>query len=341
MQTGKKWRNGLTLFNSITVYFLLFLNVVALYFVLSQNLMAGVQVPFYVIALPFVFIKYLPVNYEYYWIIFLVIAVLIAFILSSFDFYKYVRKKDERFGKFTELLVLTISFTYLTYFISMAVTSQQNPFGNPIGNTPTNYVLLSLLHAPVYEEIVYRVFLLGIPAFIVNFIYYREKIPWYRAFIGGKFQMNMGTIAFLLLSAFFFGSAHLVSWDISKFPSAFLAGIVLGFIFLRYGLYMSITMHFIIDFMGSYSYINGPLWIYLTIISALILLIWFVTGLPYYWIYLRTVFRPAKKQENNANKNLVLGYEIKCPYCGFDRFEVIDGKNLKCLRCGGIFQIKK
>jgi len=351
MQIRRSLRDKYTFILSITVYLILFLNIIALYVVLSQNLLVGVQVPFYVIALPFAFIEFLPFKYEYYWVSFLVIVILISFALSSLDFYRYAKNEDGRFGKLTELIILTISVTYLTYYISLFVTSQQNPFGNPIGNTPPNYVILSFLHAPVYEELVYRVILLGIPAFIINYFYYGKKIPFYRAFTGGKFEMNKGTVTFLFISAFFFGSAHLISWEPAKFPSAFFAGLVLGYLFLRYGVYMSITMHFIIDFSGTYSYINGPTWYIITIISGIILLIWFVAGLPYYYIYLRSLIKHSQKEnpkevkmmdvQTIRQKNYVLGYEIKCPYCGFDKFEVIEGNKLRCLRCGGIFQIKK
>jgi len=341
MQKKRSLRDRYTFILSITVYLILFLNIIALFGVLSQNLLAVAQIHFYVVVFPFAFVEFLPVNYEYYWVSFLVIVILISFALSSRDFYKYAKNEDERFGKLSELQILSISILILIYIIALIVTSQQNPFGNPFGNEPPKIIILSLLHAPVYEELVYRVLLLGIPAFIINYFYYGKKIPFYRAFTGGKFEMNKGTVTFLFISAYLFGSGHLISWEPAKFPDAFFAGLFLGYLFLRYGVYMSITMHFITDFFGISNYINGPTWYIITIISYIILLIWIIAGFPYFYIYLRSLINASKKEKGGNEKNIVLGYEVICPYCGFDKFEVIEGNKLRCLRCGGIFQVKK
>ncbi len=345
MQYSGRWRRKFTFILSITAYFLIFLNVIAIFFVLSRNLIIDVHVPFYVIIIPIGFLYFLPIKYEFIWVTILVVVILTAFFLMSFNFVKFVRGKDKKFGIFTELLIIYISFTFLTAFISGYITGSPYPFGNPTSNLPLNYLLLELLNAPVWEEIVYRIFLLGIPAYL---IFQKGNIPWYRAFIGGKFKLNKGTIVILFISSFFFGTAHLSSWEPAKLPSVILAGLILGFLFLRYGVYMSISMHFIIDFMV-YSYLNTPFWNIMAILSTLILIIWFFAGFPYYWIYIKSIFvrKENPKEEKMMDvqtirqKNYVLGYEIRCPYCGFDKFEVIEGNKLKCLRCGGIFQIKK
>ncbi len=359
-------RKTLTFILSLSVLLFFILNYIAMIILAYTGTMAGSSVPFYVIAIPIVFVSFLSPEYESYWIIFLVVIITIVLFFIVRDFLNWswdlnkreISKEGKKFSTFTELIVVLISFTYLTYFISMAITNSSTPFGNPTSNVPTNYLLLTLLHAPVWEEIVYRALILGVPLYLISF---RGKIPWYRAFIGGKFEINRTSIIILIISAFFFGSAHLVSWEPAKFPSAFFAGIILGYLFLRYGIYMSIAGHFIIDFMGSYSYIDTPFWGAMAIISSLVLLVWFAAGFPYYWYYLRDMFSIGKKrsdyyaqpffnnpqyqnyyQQNYQNysqnqQNYVLGYKIICPNCGFDQHRVLPDGRLQCLRCGTIF----
>lgn len=349
-------RRTLTLILSISVLLIFILNFIAMIILSYTGTMSGSFVPFYVIAVPLVFVTSLPPQYEIYWIIFLatIITIVVFFIIRDFLSWileinrKEISKDGERFAKFTELVVVLISFTYLTYFISMALMNSSTPFGNPTGNLPVNYMLLTLLHAPVWEEIVYRAFILGLPLYIIAF---RGKIPWYRAFTGGKFEINRTSIIILIISAFFFGSAHLVSWEPAKFPSAFFAGIILGYLFLRYGIYMSIAGHFIIDFTGSYSYINTPFWSAMVIVSSLVLMIWFAAGFPYYWYYLKDLLKiqgkkayaqPYTYQQPYQNyyqtqQNYVLGYKVICPNCGFDQHRVLPDGRYQCLRCGTVF----
>jgi hypothetical protein len=46
-----------------------------------------------------------------------------------------------------------------------------------------------------------------------------------------------------------FGAAHVPLWDVWKFPSTFVTGLFLGFLFLRYGLAAAIVFHFLNDYL--------------------------------------------------------------------------------------------
>ena len=336
-------RNGVTLIISLTVILIWVLTYGAFIYTLLGGYALGVKVPLYVVIFP-LFAGYVPFpSKEVYWLLFTFIVITISGIFILRDFFGYVKKPDHRenFGRFSELFAVVISFTLLSYFISLIFTQQSNPFGNPVSSEPTNVILLSLMHAPVWEEIVYRTLLLGLPLYLISF---RNKLPWYRAFVGGGFSVkNRSSIIMLLLSSFFFGSAHLYSWEPAKFPSVFIAGIILGYVFLRYGIYASITMHFLVDFSGSYSFLNGQLWIIASTILGLFMILWFVVGIPYYFIYLGEIFSGKKvdRSKEKEMENLVLGYRIQCPYCGFDQFRYLEDGSLQCLRCGSKFRLEK
>ena len=336
-------RNKLTLLLSITVIIIWIMTYIAMIYTILGGYELNVKVPLYFVIFPLAAARYFPYN-EIIWVLFLFIVISLSGIFILRDFSKYIHKVNykENFGRFTELFVVLISFTLFSYFVSMLFTQQSNPFGNPTSGVPTNVLLLSLMHAPVWEEIVYRALILGVPLYI---LFYRGKLPWYRAIVGGKFTMNKPTIALLILSAFFFGSAHLVSWEPAKFPSVFIAGLILGYVFLRYGIYASITMHFLVDFSGSYSLLSGPFWYIAAIFLGYLTFLWFIVGIPYYFTYLGEIFlrKRTKKEENieKVQENLVLGYKIICPYCGFDQHTYLGENKFKCLRCGSIFYFEK
>lgn len=342
MKSLKNARIKIALLLSVSVIIIWILTYIALIVTLLGGEALGVKVPLYLVIFP-LFAGYVPFPFkESYWLIFIFSVITISGILIFRDFFKFLSNpgKEERFGRYSELFAVLISFTLFSYFVSIIFTQQSNPFGNPTSNEPANVVLLSLMHAPVWEEIVYRSLILGVPLYLISF---RGKLPWYRAFVGGKFTINKSSVTLLIISAFFFGSAHLFAWEPAKFPSVFIAGIILGYVFLRYGIYASITMHFLVDFSGSYSLLNGQFWFLASILLTIFMLFWFVLGIPYYFVYLHEIFfkkRNVERIEEDMD-NLVLGYKIICPYCGFDQHRYLGENKFQCLRCGSVFYYKK
>lgn len=112
-------------------------------------------------------------------------------------------------------------------------------------------ILVSLAHASVWEELITRVLLLGLPLLLIHFAG-RGKLeqPWPRYVLGGGFTLEGAAIPLLLFQAAVFGSAHLWGWDAWKVPSATVFGIALGYLFLRYGLAACIALHFLVDYLS-------------------------------------------------------------------------------------------
>jgi len=65
---------------------------------------------------------------------------------------------------------------------------------------------------------------------------------------------------FLLFSALMFGLAHISLWDWYKVLPTFFSGLALGYLFLRYGIYASIMMHFFIDYLTIPYYASNKAW---------------------------------------------------------------------------------
>ena len=115
-------------------------------------------------------------------------------------------------------------------------------------STMTPRLIMSLLHASVYEELLCRLGMLGLPCLIVALMLKRKDSPWWRYLLGGaKFEWWM--VVFVLFSAVMFGAAHLTNWGTWKFIPTFVFGLVTGYLFLKYGLHACIGAHFLNDFL--------------------------------------------------------------------------------------------
>lgn len=108
----------------------------------------------------------------------------------------------------------------------------------------------TLMFASVYEEILCRLLLLGLPCLIIALLLGRKDCPRWKYLFGGmKYERWM--IVFIVFSAAMFGMAHLDNWGSWKFVPTFLFGLVEGYLFVKYGLHATIAMHFINDYLDS------------------------------------------------------------------------------------------
>jgi membrane protease YdiL (CAAX protease family) len=150
---------------------------------------------------------------------------------------------------------------------------------NPINLTPENtwVFLYDLANAGFYEEIVFRVLLLGLPMAIGSVIVRIMEVnrgtsgagpggagryiagAW-RYLIGGVLRRDspkealVAAWAFLLASSAIFGLAHMSSWGPWKIVPAMVAGLGFGYLFLRHGVGAAILAHFVNDYALSLAY---------------------------------------------------------------------------------------
>ena len=128
-------------------------------------------------------------------------------------------------------------------------------------------VLLSLALAPLVEEVGFRLFLIGVPLFVVLMItmpqtgralraLWRPSSAWEGVDEGTPeafaIRPTKVLVYFLVaLSAIVFGLAHWLSgagWDIGKVSEAALDGVALAYLYVRYGLHASVIFHWALDF---------------------------------------------------------------------------------------------
>lgn len=110
-----------------------------------------------------------------------------------------------------------------------------------------------VVDASVWEELITRMAYIGLPMVIASLILTKSKNSW--KYLFGGFGMSKLALVLIIFSGIIFGVAH-NGWGIEKiFPSA-LVGFVLGYLFVRFGLYASILFHFVNNAMSTISWIG-------------------------------------------------------------------------------------
>ena len=115
--------------------------------------------------------------------------------------------------------------------------------------------------APIIEEIGFRVLLIGVPLYAI----YSHKASakhffkslWHPQANLHVFEKNKAVLLIILV-AVFFGLAHIISgeaWSGGKFAQAAASGIIIGWVYFRYGLAPALLIHWATNYF-IFSYVN-------------------------------------------------------------------------------------
>lgn len=192
-----------------------------------------------------------------FWIFYLVIFV-IAMLGPKHDFFKTMSpiissgKYDARFNY---MIGITKWFSILI-FISALINYVQEGFGIEIVPPLEDNDLIQFFYvsiAPLIEEFGFRLILVGMPLFA---LYSQKSSAKY--FLKCLWNPNHLDIldtkkAFLLIIfvGTMFGFAHIAfgdSWSEGKFAQATASGIILGWVYLRYGFVASLLIHWAMNY---------------------------------------------------------------------------------------------
>ena len=135
--------------------------------------------------------------------------------------------------------------------ISAIINFIQESFGivtiPPLGgNSLIQFFYVSL--APLLEEFVFRIILIGIPLFVLYSG--RASIRYFVKCLWNPSSLNIldskKAILLIIFVGISFGFAHIAfsdSWSEGKFAQATAGGIILGWVYLRYGIVVSLLIH--------------------------------------------------------------------------------------------------
>lgn len=168
-------------------------------------------------------------------------------------------------------MINIIKWFSILVLISAVITIIQESFGivtepPDTGNDLILFLQISL--APITEEIGFRLILIGIPLFLIyshkSSIKFFFKSLW-NPYSNLHIYEKRKAIALIIGVGLFFGIAHVISgepWTDGKILQASIGGIILGWVYFRYGLAAAIILHwatnyFIYSYLFLISEING------------------------------------------------------------------------------------
>lgn len=181
------------------------------------------------------------------------------------------------------LLFATLFFSLLVALLFRTSTSELS------GEGTLQESLFQYANASVWEELMVRVLLIGLPLLFVDLLRRNHKYKWHSYLLGGGFKIGTAEAVLVFVSASIFGYAHYAGgWGAWKIIPASAAGLAFGYLFLRFGLAASILLHFATNYLGMPIEVfnnNG-----LTIITGLGILIWLGFGVIFFAYYVTRVF---------------------------------------------------
>ncbi|MBD3193340.1 MAG: CPBP family intramembrane metalloprotease [Candidatus Heimdallarchaeota archaeon] len=190
-------------------------------------------------------------------------------------FYKI---KNNDLVQIQELLALSLiaSIYFMIRLFSFSIEGYEGLFLHDVDDALT---IIDLAWASIFEEISFRIILIGFPMiFVILIRYFQESkstaqekrvYKWWdipRAIRGKYKQIGIPELVLVGISSILFGFAHWSfwtgGWPFWKIFEAGLSGIFFGYAFIKYGIEGSIFIHFGTNVMiGLLSYTTGVEWI--------------------------------------------------------------------------------
>lgn len=161
-------------------------------------------------------------------------------------------------------LVSMISWFSILVLASEIIDRVQSGFGITIESPKIQNDLLQFFYltsSPLTEEIGFRILLIGIPLFLIysqkaSLVLFFKTLWRPSAYL--KITDHRKTIVIIIVVGIFFGVSHIISgnpWSSGKFAQASISGIIIGWVYARYGFAPAVLIHWSTNyFVFSYMY---------------------------------------------------------------------------------------
>lgn len=145
-------------------------------------------------------------------------------------------------------LMFAVLFINLVIVLGMIATGDEPVV--PTDSLADWELLFLLANASVWEELIVRVLLLGLPLVVVDIARGLGARKPHKYLFGGGIEMRWGEAGLVIISSLIFGFAHFEAWGLWKVFPASVAGLAFGYIFLKHGLPAAILLHFAFDYLS-------------------------------------------------------------------------------------------
>ena len=220
----------------------------------------------------------LPIEYEIgdvfviFWAIFIILFIM-TFLGPKKNFIKTIVDilSNEKNSLTDNYMLNIIKWFSILVLISAVITIVQEAFGiitEPPDTKNDLILFLQLSIAPITEEVGFRLVLIGIPLFLIYS--HKSSIKFFIKSLWAPYSTlhiydKKKVIVIITIVGIFFGVAHVISgepWTTGKILQASIGGIIIGWVYFRYGLAAAIMLHwatnyFIYSYLFLISEING------------------------------------------------------------------------------------
>jgi len=160
-------------------------------------------------------------------------------------------------------LINMITWFAILILFSVAIDFVQESFGVKIESPQSQNNLIQFFQitvAPLTEEFGFRILLIGVPLFLI-FSHRASLKLFFKSLWRPSTYLPITNyrkvMALIITVGIFFGAAHIISgtpWSPGKFTQAAIAGIIIGWVYVRYGLGPAILIHWSTNYF-IYSYL--------------------------------------------------------------------------------------
>ena len=193
--------------------------------------------------------------------------------------------KSRQHSKIFDLCGLFFGVLFLDMIVALLLLAGGRTPIDPTNTSEPSELLFYLANASVWEELVVRVLLIGLPLILIDLVRGRLREHKYSYILGGGFNIGIPEIVLIIVSSSVFGYAHLSDYGSWKVFPAAVAGLAFAYMFLRHGLGGAIMLHFAFDYLGmpgtAFGSSSG-----MDALLGLALLLWIGLGFIFFVYYL-------------------------------------------------------
>jgi len=156
-----------------------------------------------------------------------------------------------KYGNGSNYMIGATKWFSILVLISALINFIQEGFGVEIVPPPSDNDLIQFFYvslAPLMEEFVFRIILIGIP--LIALYSNRSSVKYFIRCLWNPSLLDIydvkKAIFLILFVGVLFGFSHIAfegSWSSGKFAQAAASGIILGWVYLRYGFVASLLIH--------------------------------------------------------------------------------------------------
>jgi len=252
---------------------------------------------------------------------------------------------DNSFVLIGELFMATIFFNliYIILLFAMGIDPESPDFDE----YHSWELMFGFARASVWEEVVSRIMLIGLPLLVIRKVFggrsTEGEVPgkedsgggsrsrsYHHYLFGGNLEITPLIAVLIFISSLLFGLAHIGSWDYHKIVPTIVAGLVMGYLFVRKGVHTSIIFHFAVDYLSVLpDAVGSEVGIFIAGITVLFIVVLFSLGAYMFYKYglkvqrylLGSILRRNSVVSTGENMEEEVGANMS-----EDRFDEIGGK---------------